>query len=62
MEKTPATRSPALLRRLLLSQAVQRAEAQHQVDGVDPHHHAVLEEFPEYAESHAVVGVVEGRD
>jgi len=41
---------------------VQRAEPQHQIAGVDPYHHAVLEQFAEYAQRHPVVGVVEGRD
>ena len=60
---SPTGRSPDLrrLRRLLLRQAVQRAEAQHQVDRVDADDRPVLEQLAENAQGDAVVRVVEGR-
>ena len=54
----PAPPSP----RLLLRQAVQRAETEDQVDGVDADDGAVAEQLGEDAERDAVVRVVESRD
>src|SRR5262245_18877653 len=49
-----------LARRLLLGQAVQRAELPHEVDGMDTDHLAVGEQLGQCAQGHAVGGVVEG--
>ena len=40
---------PRLSTGLLLAQAVQRAEAQHQIDGVNPHHWTVSEQLRQSA-------------
>ncbi len=49
-----------LFRRLLLRQAVQRAEAQHQIDGMNADDGTVREKLSQGAQRDAVVGVVEG--
>ena len=48
--------------RLLLREAVQRAEAPDQIHGVDAHNGTVAEQFAQNAKRHAVVRVVKGRD
>src|SRR5207249_4776519 len=49
------------LPRLLLRQAVQRAESKHKVNGMDPNHRPIFEEFCQCTERDAIVWVVECR-
>src|SRR5438093_9431516 len=50
------------LRGLLLGQAVERPEAEHEVDGMDPDHWPRREERGQHGQRLAVARVVEGRD
>lgn len=50
---------PLPLGRLLLSQAVQRAETQHQVHGVNTDHRPVRKQFAQGAQGDAVIRIVE---
>src|SRR5437762_10287545 len=50
------------LRGLLLGQAVERPEAEHEVDGMDPDHWPRREEPGQHGQRLAVARVVEGRD
>lgn len=56
------SRTSSSRRGLLLRQAVERAQAPHEIDRVDPHHRPIADQLGEHAQSSAIRGVVERRD
>jgi len=47
-----------LANRLLLRQAMERAEAQDQIDGVNSHHGSIFEQFGQRAEGDSIVRII----
>ena len=54
-----STQSMWNLSRFLLGQAMQRAESEHEIHGMDANHRTVFKQFAQDAESDAIVWIIE---